>query len=72
MCRHIPLSILHRVLIVRCLETAPSLRQGASESSEAQMISHCVVSLLVLFERVEVLSSAIKDVIEKHERQVIC
>jgi hypothetical protein len=54
------------------LETAPSLRQGASESSEAQMISHCVVSLLVLFERVEVLSSAIKDVIEKHERQVIC
>jgi hypothetical protein len=40
---------------------APS-RQGASESSEAQMITHCVVSLLVLFERVEVLSSAIKDV----------
>jgi len=51
------------VLLGNC---APS-RQGASESSEAQMISHCVVSLLVLFERVEVLSSAIKDVIEKHD-----
>jgi hypothetical protein len=40
---------------VHYLETAASSRQGASESSDAQMVSHCVVSLSGLFERVEVL-----------------